>query len=247
MKLPDLPAFPFPVTAQAPSAPLSLADALGFGEAQPIPHLPAIGSALSASAPVFAPCSTEYGSEAFCLFPLDYTAEAEIELADGFIFAITLCKADGCGVGLSISATDNQGVLHVEGIIPGGAAEAWNRQCGSSGAAEKVLLPGDCIVDVNGVTGSPEEMKLECENKKLLRLTVVRSDGPHSAPPMHVAAVSEGLVSSLLRAEASTFVPFSPQAAEFIPLSLQAPEYVPMGMSNQYDSLGLPACFAATT
>jgi len=243
-KLPDIPAFPFP---QAPAAPFSLADALGFAEDVPTHQaftpLPFPGATLSASAPVFAPFSTEYGSEAFSPFPFDYTAEADVGPADGFIFAIQLRKAEDCGFGLITSSIGYDGVLHIDCILPGGAAEAWNRQCGSSGAAEKVLLPGDCIVNVNGIAGNPEEMKVECDNKQLLRLTVVRSDGPRSAPPTHVAAVSERSVPfSPLRAEASSFVPFSPQAAEFIPLSLQSPEYVPMGMSDQYDSLGNSGC-----
>jgi len=238
-KLPDVPPFPFPPTPQVPSTPLSLADALGLEEgnaqqqAQALTTAPNAGIALSPAAPVFAPFSTEYGSEAFSPFDFDYAAGPDTEPADGFVFCITLRKADGCSFGLATSAVGCDGVLHIDGVLPGGAAEAWNRQCGSSGAAEKVLLPGDAIVSVNGITGSPEDMKFECENQQLLRLMVVRSDGPRSAPPPHVPAVSER--STMLRAEASAFVP----------LSVDASEFVPMGMSpceEQYDSIGLPIC-----
>lgn len=226
-KLPDAP-------PQVPSTPLSLADALGLDSAGSGPQSvassspqsvtpPLVVPSLSAAAAVFTPFSAEYCSEAFSAMPLNYAAEVETEPADGFVFNITLRKAEGCSFGLATSTIGYDGVLHVDGVLPGGAAEAWNRQCASSGAAEKVLLPGDAIVSVNSVTCGPEEMKLECETQQLLRLLVVRSDGPRSAPPPHVADVSER--SGTLRAEAS--------------------EFVPMGASNsanEYSDLHLPVC-----
>lgn len=233
-KLPDVPPFPFPAVPQAAAAPFSLAGALGIEGFDPSQE--AIASppgqsfalpSLSPMAPVFNPFATEYGAEAFPPFSFDFAADASAEPADGFIFNITLRKAVGSEFGLATSSMGQAGALLIEGILPGGAAEAWNRQCSSSGAAEKVLLPGDSIVSVNSITGSPEEMKAECETSQVIRLMVVRSDGPRSAPPQHVATVSDR--PSTLRAEASSFVP----------LSADADEFVPMGMAACVD---LPAC-----
>jgi hypothetical protein len=226
-KLPDLPAFPFPQAAPQAQAPhLSLVDALGIDDANVAPQQVATfaesfsdasfaGLALPATftdasfGEAFSPFSPEYSPEVFSPFPvtaLEYVAEDEPDHhPDGFIFTITLRKAEGSSFGLATSHKD--GVLWIDGVLPGGAAEAWNRQCGSSGAAEKVLLPGDAIVSVNGVAGNSEDMTAECETRKQLRLMVVRNDGPRSTPPPHVAAVTER--SSTLRADASEFVPTS--------------------------------------
>jgi len=261
-KFPEVPPFPFPHVPQAPSTPsptLSLSEALGLDappaswpacDAQPSLPPGLGGLTFSPEAAVFTPFSAEYGgAEVFPPYTFDYPAEADGECpADGFIFSITLRKAEGCSFGLATSAMSHQDGLHIDAVLPGGAAEAWNRQCGSSGAAEKVLLPGDAIVSINGFSGSPEDMKMACEKEQLLRLMVVRSDGPRSAPPMHVAVVS---ATPKMRAEASEFVPISPQklspeASEFVPFSPEAAAFVPMGLTDFDDSyddtIGLPAC-----
>jgi hypothetical protein len=229
-KLPEVPAFPFSEKPQVPTTPLSLSEALGLDD---IPLPAPVSSSLSSAAAVFAPfAGAEFAAETYPGFPFDSAAQTESEAADGFVFSITLRKVDGCGFGLTTSIGGHTGcALQIDGVLAGGAAEAWNRQCGSSGAAEKVLLPGDSIVSVNGVGGSPQEMKQECESQQLLRLMVVRKDGPRSAPPTHTAAVSER--SSQLRAEASEFVPFS----------ADAPAFIPMGMAEDpYEAVGLPVC-----
>jgi len=223
--LPDVPAFPFEsATPQAATTPLSLVSALGIVDPDMTPQAGAsfsesfsdsfyAGLGVAGGYPdasygeVFAPFSADYCPEVFSPYPVtavDYATEAEPDHdADGFIFSVALRKAEGIGFGLATSQAG--GVLWIDGVLPGGAAEAWNRQCGSSGAAEKVLLTGDAIVSVNGVAGNSEDMKLEFDTKQLLRLMVVRNDGPRSTPPQHVAAVTER--SSTLRADASEFVP----------------------------------------
>jgi len=238
-KFPDAPPFPFSSPPQVPSllrpsTPLSLSDALGHEAAHQTAPPPLTGPSLSPAAPAFSPFSIEYASEVFPSFGFDFGAEADTDLlqpADGFIFNIMLRKADGCSFGLATSATSQEnGVLHIDGVLSGGAAEAWNRQCASSGAAEKVLLPGDHIVSVNGITGNPEDMKLECESQQLLRLMVVRSDGPRSAPPPHVAAVSvRSTPGTTMRAEAVAFVPFSAEAPEFVPMGMIASDEYHVG------------------
>jgi len=275
-KLPEVPPFPFAPTQPVPrpSTPFSLADALGLDELlSPSPLFsseglgavevgpPGLGGpTFSPSAAIFTPFAAEYYPEVFPPFAFDYAAPAGLETdaadpADGFIFNITLRKADGCDVGLATSWSDTmKDTLHIDGVMPGGAAEAWNRQCGSSGAAEKVLLPGDEIISVNNISG-PEEMRKECASRQLLRLMVVRSEGPRSAPPPHTAAVTDRF-SSPLRADAGEFVPGlsltpEPEVSAFVSgFSPEASTFVPMGMSafeTQFDpiydsslGLGLP-------
>jgi len=201
---------------------------------------------MSAAAPVFNPfLAPEYDFAAVQFpYPCEPESEVEQDSADGFVFNITLRKADGCAFGIATTPAVESAVLHIDGILPGGAAEAWNRQCASSGAAEKMLLPGDCIVSVNGVSGA-EDMTTECESQVLLRTTVVRSEGPRSAPPTHVAAVPDkSEFSSPLRADASEFVPptstLSPDAAAFSPFSAQAAEFVPLAMQPSEVSMDAP-------
>lgn len=212
-KLPDVPAFPFPAS---PQVSLSLADALGIDETDchtPLVAAPSLADMLDLppTTPVYSPFApdyaTDYVPEVFSPYPLEYATEADTE-TDGFVFCIQIRKAEGIGFGLATSSGD--GVLLIEGILPGGAVEAWNRQCSTSGSPEKVLLPGDAIVSVNNIGGqgfSAEDMKLEFETKTTLRILVVRSEGPRSAPPQHVASVNERCEFSTLRADASEFVP----------------------------------------
>lgn len=171
-QLPEVPAFPFPAPpADAPSsrsaAPLSLADALGIegGVAG------TGGLDVTATSRLQCPAT----QQAFPVF-----TPAEPVAGDGFVFSIQLRKAEGVVLGLEtvIDAVEGRDVLCISGISPGGAAEAWNRQCSSSGAAEKVLALGDRIVSVNSLSGTPEEMQRECELHSLLRLMVVRDVSP---------------------------------------------------------------------
>lgn len=230
-KLPDVPTFPYPPVA--PQVSLSLVDALGIDESEchtPVVTAPTLSDMLELdpTAPVFTPYgadyTTEYLPEVFSPYPLEYAQYADVDAdadTDGFIFSIQIRKAEGSGFGLATSSSrSDEGLLRIEGVLPGGAVEAWNRQSSTSGSPEKVLLPGDSIVkvewydccskqwcDIGGVGVSVEDMKAEIEKKTTLRIMVVRSEGPRSAPPQHVPAVAERCEFSTLRAEASEFVP----------------------------------------
>jgi hypothetical protein len=103
---------------------------------------------------------------------------------DGFIFNLTLRVADGAEIGLTTSHGAVSGpVLQIQQVLPGGAAEAWNRQCSTSGAAERVLLPGDQIVGVNDVSGDAQAMVQEMESRRLIRLQIVRTRCPSKSSP----------------------------------------------------------------
>lgn len=122
------------------------------------------------------------------------------EALDAFIFGLTILVADGVELGLVATApTRPDGSLEtflcVESVKAGGAVDAWNRQCGSSGAAEKVLHPGDRITRVNDVDCDTAMMLKECASHRLLRMQIVRRffggnclGGPAAAPAQATAA-----------------------------------------------------------
>mmetsp|Transcript_102544 Transcript_102544/g.289998 ORF Transcript_102544/g.289998 Transcript_102544/m.289998 type:complete len:414 (-) Transcript_102544:82-1323(-) len=153
-----------PTALAAPVARVSLCDMLGFTAADEDANRAASSTASSMAAP----------------------AESEEE-ADAFVFALTLRLADGTDLGLTTSQGGRAQHLRIERVLAGGAAEAWNRQCGGTGATERLLLPGDSIVGVNSVAGDPQAMLRECSASRLLRLQVVRvgrgSSGPWAQAP----------------------------------------------------------------
>lgn len=73
--------------------------------------------------------------------------------------------------------------MKVDRVIPGGAAEAWNRQCFQGPFSSKAVVPGDRIVGINGRSDC-EGMLEECRQNQLLKLFVVRGDLPHSEIPL---------------------------------------------------------------
>mmetsp|Transcript_99391 Transcript_99391/g.186700 ORF Transcript_99391/g.186700 Transcript_99391/m.186700 type:complete len:479 (+) Transcript_99391:69-1505(+) len=246
LKLPDVPAFPFPTTPQAPAAPsapstaapLSLASALGIEGDAAAGHSSEAVCDAGFLTPMSAPLSTPTGFEGLPSPPQIVPATAPPSAppsAGGFIFSIMLRKAEGSHFGLELSP-GNDGCLCIVGVAPGGAAEAWNRQCSSSGAAEKVLMPGDKLVSVNGVGGDTQDMRRECETQHLLRLLVVRCDHPPQTgplvgpppgpPPEPPAPKTPPCTPSQLRADASAFEPPSSQlradASAFVPMSVSA-------------------------
>lgn len=93
----------------------------------------------------------------------------------GCVFGFTLRRAEGVEVGLKVAHCDGDEALLINSIVPGGAIDAWNRQCVGGPAAGKALTGGDRIVSVNSAT-NPEAMLAECRLKQILRFTVVRGN-----------------------------------------------------------------------
>jgi hypothetical protein len=119
-------------------------------------------------------------------------------------FTITLRRADAVPLGLNLMSY-SESCLTVEAIRPGGAVDAWNRQCHGD---MRQIKPGDSIVAINNVEGN-QAMKTECLNKHLLKLVLVRAiASPSTAPPAAAAAVARSL-----RADADEFVPKPPVQA----------------------------------
>lgn len=128
-------------------------------------------------------------------------------------FNFTLRKANGADLGLNVITIEHQRVLRVESVRAGGAVDAWNRQCAGGSCADKVVHPGDLVINVNGVSFDPPKMLQECRDKQLLRLTILRRDpilcGPPFVPMPAKAkgSPSERTAAAGLRADASVFVP----------------------------------------
>jgi len=93
----------------------------------------------------------------------------------GSIFGFTIRKADDCCLGLDVNHGEVDKYLEVTGIKPGGAMQAWNKQCAGGPAAGKAVMPGDRIVKVNNHT-TPKEMLQECRDQKLLKFMVQRGE-----------------------------------------------------------------------
>jgi len=194
------------------AAQISLAEALSgpsldlAGKLPPIPPLPAT----VVSVPPVLPLPLAIGSPV-----------GAVEQGSG-TFTFTLRKADGADLGLHVSHREPDPALHVIEVRPGGAVDAWNRQCAGTACSEKAVKAGDNIISVNMITGDPARMLEECRDKQLLKLVLVRGDGV--LPPCSNAAtlaataattpttsVAEATPrrSGSLRADACVFVPSS--------------------------------------
>eukprot|EP00441_Pelagodinium_beii_P036545 CAMPEP_0197650734 /NCGR_PEP_ID=MMETSP1338-20131121/31123_1 /TAXON_ID=43686 ORGANISM="Pelagodinium beii, Strain RCC1491" /NCGR_SAMPLE_ID=MMETSP1338 /ASSEMBLY_ACC=CAM_ASM_000754 /LENGTH=361 /DNA_ID=CAMNT_0043225201 /DNA_START=93 /DNA_END=1178 /DNA_ORIENTATION=- len=191
--LPEVPAFPFP----AMQTPLCLSEALGH-------------SASTATTPMAQPPTPL--SLANSLPPTP--SVPEVPYAPNMVFTMTLRKADQTELGLNVSPIENNKVLYIEGIRPEGAVDAWNRQCAGSAQPEKSIIPGDKIVSVNSVHYNADKMLEECKDRQLLKLIIVRGEGP--LPELTpTASVSSPSKLTGLRADANEFVPMSsPQVSE---------------------------------
>lgn len=124
-------------------------------------------------------------------------------------FNLTLRRADNVPLGLELQpGVPGDGGQLVEAVHPGGAIEAWNRQC--AGDTREIRV-GDRIVSINGHE-DPESMWEECRTKQLIRMTVLRGSPQqtkqqtHEVPLPGEPPVLERTASGM-RADANEFVP----------------------------------------
>ncbi|CAK0857584.1 unnamed protein product, partial [Prorocentrum cordatum] len=130
------------------------------------------------------------------------SSEAARPAPQALPFTITLRRADHVLLGLDVQPGESDAnCLQVKAVRPGGAVEAWNRQCPGE---MREIRPGDRIIRIND-SQDAASMTEECYMKHLLRMTVVRSTpgasedvGPEPDPKARQVE---------LRADADEFVP----------------------------------------
>merc|ERR1712194_323021 len=89
---------------------------------------------------------------------------------DKTTFVFTLLRADNVPLGLQVDGESGDRFLAVLQVQPGGAVEAWNRQC----AGEiREIRAGDRIVKINNADEA-DAMREQCKSKLLLKLSVER-------------------------------------------------------------------------
>lgn len=191
--LPAVPDFPFPGSVTPSTAPPSPGGQLSLAEV------------LCPQTPQRTPLSL-----ATSLTPSQFEVHSPFTVHGGApatgIFSFTLRKADGADLGLNVTPQHIDKVLQVDGVRPDGAVQAWNRQCAGSPSAEKAVMKGDKIISVNNIVYDAMRMLEECQNKQLLKLTIVRGDGPLPVP---LPQANSARAATPLRADASVFVPRS--------------------------------------
>eukprot|EP00933_Yihiella_yeosuensis_P031752 TRINITY_DN25364_c0_g1_i1.p1 TRINITY_DN25364_c0_g1~~TRINITY_DN25364_c0_g1_i1.p1 ORF type:complete len:366 (+),score=84.64 TRINITY_DN25364_c0_g1_i1:169-1266(+) len=149
----------------------------------PAPTTPRETSSVASAA---AAASGGTGSEQ----PASASAPTATSVATAPAFTLTLRRADTVPVGLDVRG--EEGYLVVERVRPGGAVEAWNRQCPGD---VREIRPFDRICMINGAE-DPDSMMEECRTKHLLKMTVLRG-----------SAAETRAAQGNLRADASEFVP----------------------------------------
>lgn len=93
------------------------------------------------------------------------------------MYTATLDRRDGANLGFSVQV--REACLFVE-RLDGGLVEAWNVR--SAGSHESIHL-GDEIVEVSGTSGSGDALLRECQQWKLLSLTIRKALPPHKFVP----------------------------------------------------------------
>ncbi|CAJ1335519.1 unnamed protein product [Effrenium voratum] len=101
--------------------------------------------------------------------PTSLAEQTSSSPASSTTFTLTLRRADTVPAGLMVQGEDG---LLVERVLPGGAVEAWNRQCPGD---FREIRPGDRIISINGQE-DPCAMHQEFLTKYLLKMTVRRDD-----------------------------------------------------------------------
>eukprot|EP00928_Gymnodinium_smaydae_P016708 TRINITY_DN16308_c0_g1_i1.p2 TRINITY_DN16308_c0_g1~~TRINITY_DN16308_c0_g1_i1.p2 ORF type:complete len:251 (+),score=67.25 TRINITY_DN16308_c0_g1_i1:107-859(+) len=99
-------------------------------------------------------------------------APARADEGAGHRFKVSLDRSSGEGLGIRIRAAGG-GSLEVSCVKDDGLVPAWNASNPSLRIKE-----GDRILEVNGVSGSPDRLSAECKREIPLALTVLRRESP---------------------------------------------------------------------
>jgi len=200
-QLPHVPGFPA-VAAAAPATPAASAALVPPADAAADVAASSGGTGseptLPPAPPTLQPAATEAAAPAV-------GAAASGSEPQAPSFTLTLRRADNVPLGLELLRGDPDATfLTVEAVLPGGAIEAWNRQCAGD---MREIRAGDRIIMINGAEDA-DSMREECRTKHLLRMTVLRGTGPAAEQrPASAPQPAPELTASGLRADADEFVP----------------------------------------
>jgi len=94
-------------------------------------------------------------------------------------FNFMLRRAAGVEWGLDVARDGSGQALLVQGVLPGGAIDSWNKQVmgGPKADSLRALLVGDLIVSVNNKRDC-QAMVDESKNSMLLKMEVLRQQSP---------------------------------------------------------------------
>lgn len=84
------------------------------------------------------------------------------------LYEVTLVKTDGSKLGLDVDYMAERKVLPIMHVT-GGVAEEWNRR-----NPMKKMHSGDCILEVNGITGNVAEILEKCKADSVLNMKLCR-------------------------------------------------------------------------
>ena len=85
-------------------------------------------------------------------------------------------RADFNEWGLVYEADEHDKSIVVRSVVSRGAIDAWNKMGVALRKTDRLVLPGDKIIRVNGITDDTSRMVIEFSNKQLVHLTIVRND-----------------------------------------------------------------------
>ena len=128
---------------------------------------------------------------AVMLVPVDYQYKS---IFSRKVFSFMMRRADFTEWGLAYQADETDKTIVVTRVVPRGAIDAWNKMGVALRKTDRLVLPGDKIIRVNGVTDDTSRMAREFGNKQLVHLTIVRNDVkvlPVCMPLVPMPSISE--------------------------------------------------------
>ena len=130
-------------------------------------------------------------TSAMFLVPVDYQYKS---IFSRTVFSFTMRRADSYQWGLEFDADENDKTLVINRVVAGGAIDTWNKMGVQMRKTDRLVLPGDRIVRVNGITDDTSRMATELRIKQLLELTIVRTEQkvlPVCTPLVPMTSIAE--------------------------------------------------------
>lgn len=125
------------------------------------------------------------------MVPVDYQYKS---IFSRKVFSFAMRRADFNEWGLVYEADEHDKSIVVRSVVSRGAIDAWNKMGVALRKTDRLVLPGDKIIRVNGITDDTSRMAREFGNRQLVQLTIVRNDVkvlPVCMPLVPMPSISE--------------------------------------------------------